>query len=111
LDQPRSSQRYRAKAISKEEQNLTTRLHALVRKYPRYGYRFITAKLRQEGWRVNFKQVYRLWRREGFQVPRHAKYVTFQLAEVAVTRRLFASILDRIARLAIPPPLAAGHGV
>src|SRR6185295_8833313 len=37
---------------------------------PRYGYRFITAKLRQEGWRVNRKRVYRLWRREGLKVPK-----------------------------------------
>ena len=43
----------------------------------------------------------------GAKVTRHAKYVTFQLAEVAVTRNLFAAILDRIARLAIPPPLVA----
>ena len=40
----------------------------------------------------------------GAKVVRHAKYVTFQLAEVAVPRNLFAAILDRIARLAIPPP-------
>mgnify|MGYP002623940522 FL=1 len=45
-------------------------MHELVRKYPRYGYRMITAKLRQEGWQVNFKKVYRLWRREGFKVPK-----------------------------------------
>jgi hypothetical protein len=41
----------------------------------------------------------------GAKVTRHAKYVTFQLAEVAVTRNLFAAILDRIARLALPPPV------
>jgi hypothetical protein len=41
----------------------------------------------------------------GAKVTRHSKYVTFQLAEVAVTRNLFAAILDRISRLAIPPPL------
>jgi hypothetical protein len=40
----------------------------------------------------------------GAKVTRHAKYVTFQLAEVAVTRNLFAAILNRIARLALPPP-------
>jgi hypothetical protein len=40
----------------------------------------------------------------GAKVTRHAKYVTFQLAEVEVTRNLFAAILARIARLAIPPP-------
>lgn len=39
------------------------------------------------------------------KVTRHSKYVFFQPAEVAVTRNLFAAILDRIARLAIPPPL------
>ena len=43
----------------------------------------------------------------GAKVTRHAKYVTFQLAEVAVTRKLFAAILDRIERLALPPPLVA----
>lgn len=41
----------------------------LVRQYPRYGYRFIWAKLRQQGWHVNRKRVYRLWRQEGLKVP------------------------------------------
>ena len=45
----------------------------------------------------------------GAKVTRHSRYVTFQLAEVAVTRNLFVAILDRIARLAIPPPIVAGH--
>jgi hypothetical protein len=35
----------------------------------------------------------------GAKVVAHAKYVTFQLAEVAVPRKLFAAILGRIARL------------
>jgi len=43
------------------------------------------------------------------KVTRHSRYVTFQLAEVAVTRNLFSAILNRIARLAIPPPIVAGH--
>ena len=46
----------------------------------------------------------------GAKVTRHSKYVFFQLAEVAVTRNLFAAILDRIERLALPPPPIAGHG-
>ena len=45
-------------------------MHALVREYPRYGYRMIGAKLRQEGWRINHKRMYRLWRQEGFKVPK-----------------------------------------
>jgi hypothetical protein len=41
----------------------------------------------------------------GAKVVRHAKYMTFQLAEVAVPRELFAAILDRIHRFGLPPPL------
>ena len=40
----------------------------------------------------------------GAKVTRHSKYLTFQLAELAVSRRLFAALLDRIARLAMPSP-------
>jgi len=42
----------------------------------------------------------------GAKVTRHAKYVTFQLAEVAIPRKLFAAILAKVAQLAIPPPVA-----
>ena len=35
----------------------------------------------------------------GAKVVRHSKYVTFQLAEVAVPRELFAAIVARIVRL------------
>ena len=45
----------------------------------------------------------------GAKVTRHAKYVTFQLAEVAVTRRLFAAILDRCEQLALPPTVVDGE--
>ncbi len=41
----------------------------------------------------------------GAKVLRHAKYVTFQMAEVAVPRELFAAILERIQRFRVPPPL------
>ena len=39
----------------------------------------------------------------GAEVVRHAKAVTFQLAEVAVPRALFAAILGRIGRLRAAP--------
>lgn len=42
----------------------------------------------------------------GAKVVRHSKYVLFQLAEVAVPRKLFARILERIARLC--PACASG---
>lgn len=67
--QPRSSQRYQV-TVRDDESRLVARMLELVRRFPRYGYRFITAKLRQEGWSVNAKRIYRLWRREGLKVPR-----------------------------------------
>lgn len=41
----------------------------LATQYGRYGYRRVTAMLRQEGWSVNHKRVERLWRLEGLKVP------------------------------------------
>ena len=73
LGVPRSTQRYRAKPVSSEERRLASRLHELARRYPRYGYRMMTAKLRQEGWHVNRKRVYRLWRQEGLKVPKKTR--------------------------------------
>ena len=48
---------------------MTQRLLELARQHPRYGYRRITALLRREGWVVNRKRVYRLWRQQGLKVP------------------------------------------
>ena len=39
----------------------------------------------------------------GAKVVSHGRYVTFQLAEVAVSRQIFADILSLIARLRAPP--------
>lgn len=47
---------------------------ALIREYaheqPMYGYRIITAMLKHDGYRINRKRVYRIWRQEGLQLPR-----------------------------------------
>ena len=43
----------------------------------------------------------------GGKMVHHARYVTFQLAEVAVPRRLYRAILDRIRRFAAILPRAA----
>jgi hypothetical protein len=39
----------------------------------------------------------------GAKVVAHGRYVTFQLAEVAVPRQMFAEILSLIVRLRAPP--------
>ncbi len=43
----------------------------------------------------------------GSKVVAHGRYVTFQLAEVAVPRSLFREILRRIEELRPPPPIPA----
>ncbi len=35
-----------------------------------YGYRIIAAMLKHDGYRINRKRVYRIWRQEGLQLPR-----------------------------------------
>lgn len=66
------TQRYKPKRVDKDKP-LIAAMKQLAGKYPRYGYRFITAKLHQEGWCVNHKRVQRIWRKEGLQVPYRGK--------------------------------------
>lgn len=48
-------------------------IYEQVARHPRYGYRMVTGELRREGWSLNAKRVYRLWRREGLKVARKAR--------------------------------------
>lgn len=68
LGQARSTQRYQPIPRDGDEA-LIRRMHDLVRQHPRRGYRMICGMLRLDGWRINVKRVYRLWKREGFKVP------------------------------------------
>jgi len=69
LGQSRATQRHMSHIPSDEEQ-LRTRIVELATSYGRYGYRRITAMLRQENWQVNHKRVERIWRQEGLKVPK-----------------------------------------
>ena len=68
LGQSRSTQR-RTPHVPDDEARLVKRMIELATEYGRYGYRRITMMLREEGWLVNPKRVYRLWRPEGLKVP------------------------------------------
>jgi len=68
IGQPRSTQRYQQRTADDEER-LTQRVVELASEYGRYGYRRVTAMLRNDGWSVNHKRVERIWRREGLKVP------------------------------------------
>jgi len=67
-EQPRSTQRHES-MVKDDEQALTNEIVGLATRFGRYGYRRITALLRDAGWRVNHKRVERIWRREGLKVP------------------------------------------
>ena len=68
LRQHRSTQR-KAPTTPDDEAALKADIIALARQYGRYGYRRITALLRDAGWSVNKKRVERIWRCEGLKVP------------------------------------------
>jgi putative transposase len=68
LGQHRSTQRKTPRGKTDEEA-LTADITALAQQFGRYGYRRITALLRDSGWIVNAKRVERIWRREGLKVP------------------------------------------
>src|SRR3954447_2564296 len=62
----RWSNRYRS--CKDPQMALRLRLRELGASRVRYGYRRLTILLRREGWKVNAKRVYRLYRQEGLQV-------------------------------------------
>jgi putative transposase len=62
----RWSNRYRSRRDPQTE--LRLRLRDLAASRVRYGYRRLTVLLRRQGWPVNAKRIYRLYREEGLQV-------------------------------------------
>jgi transposase InsO family protein len=68
LGQHRSTQR-KIVRTREDEAALTADIIALAKTYGRYGYRRVTALLRNAGWTVNAKRVERIWRQEGLKVP------------------------------------------
>jgi putative transposase len=68
LGQGRRTQRY-VPILRSDEDGLTRAIITLASQYGRYGYRRITALLKQAGWQVGKDRVERIWRREGLKVP------------------------------------------
>ena len=67
------TQRYKTKQPDRDKA-LTAEIKKLAIRHKRYGYRMITAKLRQDNWNVNHKRVQRIWQKEGLQVPYRRKF-------------------------------------
>ncbi len=72
LGLPRSGY-YRVNTPTKSGSKMGSRIVALSRKHPRYGYRRITALLRREGRCINPKRVARVRRAEGLQVRKRQR--------------------------------------
>jgi len=71
LGQVRSTQRWASRRAARDEQ-LVERMRELAQAHPSDGYRFVWARLRQEGIEVNVKRVHRLWKQAGLKVVRPA---------------------------------------
>lgn len=67
----RSSCRYAGRRL--ELSGLRERLRELAQERRRFGYRRLTVLLRREGWTVNPKRVYRMYREEGLGVRRRKR--------------------------------------
>ncbi len=67
---PRSSRRYQSQA--RDQTALRLRLRDLAGARVRYGYRRLHILLQWEGWPINHKRVYRLYRQEGLSL-RHKR--------------------------------------
>jgi putative transposase len=76
----RSVQRYRS--VKDEQAGLRLRLRDLAATRVRYGYRRLHVLLRREGWPVNHKRVYRLYRLEGLALRRKTRKKRLSLPRV-----------------------------
>ena len=86
LQQPRSTQRYK-KEVPDDEEILREKVIEMASQYGRYGYRRVTALLRNQGWIVNHKRVERIWREEGLKVPqKQPKRARLWLTDGSVVR-------------------------
>ena len=86
IGQPRSTQRY-DKRVPDDEHLLRVQILRLASEYGRYGYRRVTAMLRNQGWAVNHKRVERIWRQEGLKVPqKQPKRGRLWLADGSIVR-------------------------
>lgn len=64
----RATKRYNCKE-DQLNQEIAPRVIHYASLYGRYGYRRVTALVRAEGFMVNHKRVYKIWRKEGLKVP------------------------------------------
>jgi putative transposase len=67
----RSNCRYRGHQA--DQSKLIGRLEELARQRPRFGYRLLWGLLKEKGWRINLKRVYRLYSQQHLALRRKVK--------------------------------------
>jgi len=79
MDLSRSSYYYQPQGLAPEQQqaqaDLRDRIEEIALRFPRYGYRRITAQLKREGWAVNHKRVLRVMRESDLLVRCKRKWL------------------------------------
>src|SRR5712692_5466076 len=85
----RWSNRYQSRRDPQTE--LRVRLRDLAATRIRYGYRRLTVMLRREGWRVNTKRVYRLYREEALQVRTKKRIKSAAQVRITLPEATFAN--------------------
>jgi len=85
----RWSNRYQSRRDPQTE--LRIRLRDLAGTRIRYGYRRLTVMLRREGWRVNTKRVYRLYREEALQVRTKKRVKSAAQVRIRLPEATFAN--------------------
>jgi len=85
----RWSNRYQSRRDPQTE--LRVRLRDLATSRIRYGYRRLTVMLRREGWRVNTKRVYRLYREEALQVRTKKRVKSAAQVRITLPEATFAN--------------------
>lgn len=93
---PRATQRYRS--VSDPQDELRLRLRELAAVRVRYGYRRLWLLLRREGYAVNHKRIYRLYRDEGLairpKVPRRRRSCRYREARPGTSHANEAWAMD-----------------
>ena len=84
VDMPRGTMRYQTRRDPQEA--LRLRLRELAASRVRYGYRRLTVLLKREGFKVNAKRVYRLYKEEGLIVRTKARRKLASLSRVPLGR-------------------------
>ena len=91
---------FQGKTIAVETVGLMHRIDVLYTRYPFYGYRRMTAALRQEGEQVNHKRVRRLMRSMGIEAiypgPNLSKHYHAQYCRPYLLRKLAINRTDQV---------------